>query len=214
MKKARVTSTKYTKEYATHKNAMNARKGDLLVAHLVESKRIDGKPRQKVLAYLGSIRVNRLTTSEDQLHFWRHAQAAFKKAKLTSEQKQAMDVLLLRRVAKPSPEMIADIDYIREHKAVLEAMPKEVRANRTTPQLANIIREIEKGHSIKVRIPMGNGMEQVFTMRPPSKAQADMQSFVDDWIHMFPMAYRDATGETREKLLQQYKEIVGKSYQP
>ncbi len=31
--------------------------GNLLAAYLVESKRIDGKPRQRIIAYLGSIRL-------------------------------------------------------------------------------------------------------------------------------------------------------------
>jgi len=46
------------------------REGDLLVASLVESIRIDGKPRQRVVGYLGSIRENLVTDPQAQRDFW------------------------------------------------------------------------------------------------------------------------------------------------
>ena len=57
-----------------------AHAGDALVATLIKSVRIDGKPRQQVIAYLGTAR-----TEGHQIHFWQDVLKRLDGVELTPE---------------------------------------------------------------------------------------------------------------------------------
>ena len=57
--------------------------GDALVATLMKSVRIEGKPRQQVIAYLGTAR-----TVGHQIHFWQEALKRLDEVTLTPEDRR------------------------------------------------------------------------------------------------------------------------------
>ena len=77
----------------------------LFIAYLVESKRIDGKPRQKT-KYLACIREKYLSAPAHQAHFWKNAHAALEDAHLPVDQRATIETALLQRVSRPSPEAL------------------------------------------------------------------------------------------------------------
>jgi hypothetical protein len=195
IKKSRISP--YSGPRAAQKTAMNARRGDLLVAQLVESKRVDGKPRQKVIAYLGSIRLHDLNRARSRLAFWRHAQAAFRKAGLTNEQKHQVDRALQSRVAKPSPDEVATIDFLQEKKHLLDAMqkalPAEEFARLNDTQRADALRRYEAS--------------------PGYQQTGQFDSLLAEWLALFPAALQTASDKEREEMLALYKDLAGKEYQ-
>jgi len=148
IKKSRV-STVYSGHRAAQKTAMNARRGDLLIAQLVESKRVDGKPRQKVIAYLGSIRLHDVKMARHRLAFWRHALAAVRKADFTSEQKHQVGQALQTRVAKPTAEEIAIIDYLKENQAYVDQIPEHERPS--DKRMVEVIKRFKQEQCIDER---------------------------------------------------------------
>src|SRR5262249_40295170 len=70
----------------------------LLIATLVRCEREGGKPRQKVLAYLGSIRVEFLWATAHRLRFWDTADAALKDLDLDRQTRRGIEAALLARV--------------------------------------------------------------------------------------------------------------------
>lgn len=166
--------------------------GDLLIAQLIESKRIDGKPRQKVIAYLGSIHLNDINRARTRLTFWRSAQAAFRKAHLTNAQKHTIDGLLQTRVAKPTPEQVAIIDYLKENQSYVDQIPEH--ESYSDKRIYEVIKQFKQEQGIDER------------------EEKWLASSIDEWAAMFPMAIRGTSGEEREKMLAMYKELTGKEY--
>lgn len=92
-----------------------------LSAQLVESRRVDGKPRQKVIKYLGTINESRIHYVGHRIGFWRTAQAAFKALALPPDQQHTIELALHARVPFPSQE---ETQRDRDHFAQLEAALK------------------------------------------------------------------------------------------
>jgi hypothetical protein len=90
-------------------------------AQLVESHRIDGKPRQKVIKYLGTINESRVAHVGHRIGFWRTASAAFKALGLPPEQQHTIELALHARVPFPTPE---DVQKSRDEMAALMASIK------------------------------------------------------------------------------------------
>ncbi len=115
----RVRGTKTTRVVAIRESQPS---GDYaLSAQLVESHRIDGKPRQKVIKYLGSINEARIQYVGHRIGFWRTASAAFKALALPPEQQHIIELALHARVPFPTKE---SIEEERQHFAHLEASLK------------------------------------------------------------------------------------------
>lgn len=93
-----------------------------LSAQLVESRRVDGKPRQKVIKYLGTINESKITYVGHRIGFWRTASAAFKALNLPPEQQHAIELALHDRVPFPTKD---EIEAERAHFAQLEANLKQ-----------------------------------------------------------------------------------------
>ena len=82
--------------------------GDLLMASVVESKRVDGKPRHQLITYLGSIRENFAQGDSGILiyqdDFWRCVSKNLKKSsnRITKEDRAKIEAALAKRVELPA----------------------------------------------------------------------------------------------------------------
>ena len=89
--------------------------GDLLMASVVESKRVDGKPRHKLITYLGSIRENfaqgdsRNVVRQDD--FWLCVAKNLEKSgnRITREDRAKIEAALAKRVERPAQ---AEVDQL------------------------------------------------------------------------------------------------------
>lgn len=90
----------------------------ILSAVLVECRRVDGKPRQKVIKHLGCIRESAIGYVGHRIGFWQTASAAFKVLGLSPEQQRAIELALHERVPFPAKE---EIEAERAHFAELTA---------------------------------------------------------------------------------------------
>lgn len=76
----------------------------LLTAYLVENTRIDGKPRQKILAYLGSIIDVKIANMGARNRFWENVKTHLKEVKLDRDQKAAIVQKIAQRIPKVSDD--------------------------------------------------------------------------------------------------------------
>ena len=89
--------------------------GVLLMASVVESKRVDGKPRHKLITYLGSIRENHAQgdpkNAVRQDDFWQHVSKKLNQAsnRITTEDRAKIEAALAKRVERPTQ---AEIDQL------------------------------------------------------------------------------------------------------
>lgn len=88
-----------------------------LVAQLVENKRVEGKPRQKVLAYLYHIKQSDLTSVKSRSYFWYYVAREMKQeyvlTRLTSEQRRAIIEALHKTVPLTDEEFAAEYERTR-----------------------------------------------------------------------------------------------------
>jgi hypothetical protein len=77
-----------------------------LRAILVEAVRIDGKPRQRHIAYLGSIRHDCTGKVDYRVRFWRDARKAFDRLgkRLTAAGRTRVEELIGERVRRPTAQ--------------------------------------------------------------------------------------------------------------
>lgn len=93
----------------------------LLSAVLVESVRIGGKPRQRIIAYLGSIRESRLDPACEygifhRGYFWRDATARLEALDIHESERARISAALAERVPPPDPEEHAQARADVEHR--------------------------------------------------------------------------------------------------
>ncbi len=79
----------------------------LLSAWVVASHRVDGAPRQRTLAYLGSIREGRLTDAGWAALFWASADRKLGALNLPDPQRETLEARLTERVVRPSDADVA-----------------------------------------------------------------------------------------------------------
>jgi hypothetical protein len=82
----------------------------LLTASLVESRRIDGKPRHRFVGYLGSIRVDYIDNPISVLHrarFWDWAEATLDDLNLPADVRARIEATLESRVPRETEEAVA-----------------------------------------------------------------------------------------------------------
>lgn len=112
----------------------------LLTATLVETRRVDGKPRHTVLAYLGGIREGRARDPEfhlSQADFWRKAVAALDRLgnRLSAEERAKTEAKLAERVYRPTPEeRVAAEGEFERWKASMRAFGAQHRPSRPRRQ--------------------------------------------------------------------------------
>lgn len=86
-----------------------------LSAILVESVRIDGKPRQRIVSYLGCIGSKRLTFFYHQVDFWQSVDKHLGALDLSAETRRSIEAALEAVVKKPTPEAQAEaLSYFAE----------------------------------------------------------------------------------------------------
>jgi hypothetical protein len=78
----------------------------LLVAVLVVSKRVNGKPRQRQLAYLGSIREERLGEARNRGWFWQSVDQATARLDLMPTRRKRLEAALALRVPRPAAKEV------------------------------------------------------------------------------------------------------------
>ena len=85
--------------------------GALLTATLVESRRIDGNPRQRSIAYLGSIREGKIDrTLSHHEYFWRKATRRLDQLDMTRGQRDKIEVALASRVRRLTDSERAEVN--------------------------------------------------------------------------------------------------------
>jgi hypothetical protein len=102
----------------------------LLSAVLVESVRINGKPRQRTIRYLGSIREQYLDLSEGastarRFHFWRGVEWSLDQLELSDLDRVRIIAAIEERVPQPTSE---DIQRNNERRDELEHRLKVLQA--------------------------------------------------------------------------------------
>jgi hypothetical protein len=99
------------------------RSGTLLSAYVVESRRLAGKPRQTILAYLGSIRQDQVDQIGRRLDFW--ATARPRLTTLATDERERV-TLELCKVVTPvsSQERAADARHVRALFAAIRSAHK------------------------------------------------------------------------------------------
>lgn len=85
----------------------HARRGKKYFAYLAHSVRIEGKPRQKIVAYLGSIGEWALSGGPDWVEFWYKAHCALCLAQVDRTTYQKTVGMLAKRVKCPTQEELA-----------------------------------------------------------------------------------------------------------
>ena len=99
-----------------------------LVAVLLESRRVNGRPRQRLVAYLGSIRRDDIGTLSGRSRFWAGADARL--AGFTSEDRGRFVRALEDLVPRPTAE---EWTTLREKSARARALARDVaRAERAS----------------------------------------------------------------------------------
>jgi hypothetical protein len=78
-----------------------------LVAMLVQAERRDGKPRQRVVAYLGTIGTDRLGHPYPRRWFWEKCDARLGSLTLEPAERARIEAAIEGVVPRPSPEEIA-----------------------------------------------------------------------------------------------------------
>ena len=89
--------------------------GDLLMASAVESRRVDGKPRHKLITYLGSIREKHAQGGPEQAgyqdNFWQHVSERLDRTgnRFGPDDRTKIEAVLAKKVRQP---IQAEIDQV------------------------------------------------------------------------------------------------------
>lgn len=81
---------------------------DAFNASLSESKRVDGKPRRRVVANLGHIETARVDRAPDQAAFWFQAERGLTEAGIVGEERGRFVAELIERIPRPDFAVLAD----------------------------------------------------------------------------------------------------------
>lgn len=94
-----VLTTRDGREYPVGKDGVT-----VYAAQIVESCRVDGKPRQRIVAHLGSIPEHLVDDTITRVFFWELLYRRLARAQLPKEQRQTVIDKLSERVKPPSTE--------------------------------------------------------------------------------------------------------------
>jgi hypothetical protein len=104
-----------------------------LSAMLVESKRVNGKPRQRHIGYLGGITVTQIDDLPSRCVFWNAVTAAFDRLgnQVTPIDRQRFEAAIGARVPRPSAKDYATVERERhERQAEEEKILRDLQADR------------------------------------------------------------------------------------
>jgi hypothetical protein len=89
-------------------------------AVLAESRRVNGRPRQKIVKYLSSIREQEMRSPIYATKFWRQVESALASLVLDPATRQKVETALSRRVARPTHAELAQAQ--RDWRRVLDGL--------------------------------------------------------------------------------------------
>ncbi len=102
----------------------------LLMAVLVESHRVDGKPRQRVVAYLAGIRERFVGEREDKHdEFWRSVDAHLDALGLDAETRARIEASIAKRVARVTTKSRAEYESMMTSRELSIATEAARRSN-------------------------------------------------------------------------------------
>ena len=90
---------RYSGRYCDHYSAV-----------VVETRRVEGKPRQFVVQHLASISDDMRVNEYPQVAFWRKALTKLDALEITGTERERMEATLLRLIPRPTPETMAEIE--------------------------------------------------------------------------------------------------------
>lgn len=85
----------------------------LLSAYLVENVRVDGKPKQKILSYLGSINDAKITNPSANENFWESVDTHLRALSLKPDQKKDIKQKLQSRIPKIPPSELYKMESLK-----------------------------------------------------------------------------------------------------
>lgn len=105
------------------KDGWRGKEGDYIYAVLVETHRVDGKPRQKVIKYLGGIGEDALSHVYLRKFFWDTVEKNLSGLELTTEEKNKIVTSLEKTVPKPTDADIS-ADFAEYARVLQEFLNK------------------------------------------------------------------------------------------
>jgi len=78
-------------------------------AVLVESTRVDGKPRQRFVAHLANYHEGGRVEYYPHVDFWRQVERRLKSLNLAADVRERVERKLAERVPRPTPELLAEL---------------------------------------------------------------------------------------------------------
>jgi len=112
-KRSKKVDAYYFIQSSTHPQ-LGKREACLLTAYLVENTRIDGKPKQKILSYLGSINDAKIINSGANEVFWKSVDTHLKALNLKRDQRADIEQKLQLRVPKMRWQELYEISRIAD----------------------------------------------------------------------------------------------------
>jgi hypothetical protein len=92
-----------------------------LGASLSESRRIDGKPRRRLMAHLGHIEEARIAHDADRAVFWYRADRTLDELSIDDDERRRLEEKLLDRVPRPGPGLA-------DHNEFLDLVTQDIDA--------------------------------------------------------------------------------------
>ncbi len=109
-------------------------RGATISAVLVESVRVDGKPRQRFICHLAKVREKQLDEKFTPFHFWRNATNKLASLPLDDSEKKKIEDQLSAKIPRPSDAEAAEFwqgrdEFLRTFTNAWKALhpPKKVR---------------------------------------------------------------------------------------
>ena len=106
---------------------------EVLSAVVVESRRMDGKPRQKMIRYLGTVRESDITRPRPMSldRFWTRVDVALDELGIRGAARLVMETTIAATVPRPDPEVLARTRAEFEAwKGGIASMPRSMAGRR------------------------------------------------------------------------------------
>jgi hypothetical protein len=112
--------------------------GDSLYCVLIESRRIEGKPRQRVVCYLGSVDEGRLDKTWLRVDFWDDIKPKLDRLSLTRTERQRIEDSIQQIVPRVPEEQ--EIQFKQERRRYLLELETRIEIHRAFSALRGIFR--------------------------------------------------------------------------
>ncbi len=103
-----------------------ATRGATLYAVLVESMRVNGKPQQRFVCHLTSIKENKLAHTDTPFYFWDDVSKKLSALNLDATERQKIETVLAAKIRRPDDAEIAR--WLAERAARLKQLTERLTA--------------------------------------------------------------------------------------